>query len=93
MKWGVALAGGGTKGSYHIGVWKAVQELGLLIEAVAGTSIGAVNGALMVCGDYDAALEIWHSVELMDIIKLPPDTKENTNLFHLKNMTAIAGEI
>lgn len=93
MKWGVALAGGGTKGSYHIGVWKAIRDLGIEVEAVAGTSIGAVNGALMVCDDYEAALDIWHSVELIDIINLPVDAKENTNLFHVKNMTAIAGEI
>lgn len=93
MKWGIALAGGGTKGSYHIGAWRAVRDLHLEIEAVTGTSIGAVNGALMVSDDFKSALDIWHSVELMDIIRLPADVSENTNLFHFKNMSAIAGEI
>lgn len=38
--YGVVLQGGGTKGSYHIGVWKALRELGIEIGAVTGTSIG-----------------------------------------------------
>ena len=44
----IALEGGGAKGGYEIGVWKALKEAGVRIAAVSGTSVGALNGALMV---------------------------------------------
>ena len=46
-KYAVTLAGGGSKGIYQIGAWKALDELGIEFEAVTGTSIGAINGAFM----------------------------------------------
>jgi len=93
MKWGIALAGGGTKGSYHIGAWRAVRELGIEISAICGTSIGAVNGALIVADDYECAERIWDSVEMTDIIKLSEDAKESKNLFDIKNVATIANDI
>ena len=44
---GLVLEGGGGKGSYQIGVLKAIRELGLekKIVAVSGTSVGALNAA------------------------------------------------
>lgn len=55
------LAGGGGKGAYEIGVWKAMRELGTdkKIRAVSGASVGGLNGALFVQGDYDRAERIW----------------------------------
>lgn len=44
----VVLGGGGSRGSYQVGVWKALLELGFDYEIVTGTSVGALNGALMV---------------------------------------------
>ena len=48
MKIGLVLAGGGARGAYQIGVWKALIELGIdkYIKVVSGTSIGAVNAML-----------------------------------------------
>lgn len=43
---GLALGGGGARGALHIGVLKALEAEGLAVQAVAGTSIGAVVGAL-----------------------------------------------
>ena len=48
---GLVLEGGGAKGSYQIGVCKALAELGLEVGGVAGTSIGALNGAMIVQGE------------------------------------------
>lgn len=59
MKYAVALAGGGTKGSYQVGVWKALRELGIEIEIVAGTSVGAINGAAMVIDEYEKTRKLW----------------------------------
>lgn len=46
MKTGIALGGGGAKGLAHIGVLKVLQRHGLVPDLVAGTSIGALVGAL-----------------------------------------------
>ena len=68
MKTGIALAGGGSKGSYQIGVWKALRELGIDYDIVTGTSIGAINGALMVMGDYERAERLWSTITVEDIM-------------------------
>ena len=48
MKLGIALEGGGAKGAFHIGAVQACMECGLYPPAViAGTSIGAVNAAML----------------------------------------------
>ena len=42
---GLVLEGGGAKGAYHIGAYRALSELGIQIDGVVGTSIGAINAA------------------------------------------------
>lgn len=61
---GLVFAGGGAKGSYQIGVWKALKGMGIdkYIGAVSGTSIGALNGAMFCTGDYDQAYNAWMHV-------------------------------
>ena len=62
MKRAIALAGGGSKGSYQLGVWKALKELKTDYDIVTGNSIGAFNAALMVQGDYEVACELWNNI-------------------------------
>lgn len=69
MKLGIAMAGGGSKGSYELGVWQALRELDVSYDIVAGTSIGAVNGVLMVQNDFDLAGELWDTVTAETIMK------------------------
>ena len=61
MKLGLVLDGGGAKGAYQIGVWKAMREFGLerYVTAVSGTSVGGLNAALFVQRDFDLAYHIW----------------------------------
>lgn len=47
---GLVLSGGGAKGAAHIGVIKALEENGIPIDYVAGTSIGAIIGSLYAMG-------------------------------------------
>lgn len=47
---GLALSGGGARGFAHIGVLKALEEAGLSIDMVAGTSMGCVIGGLYAAG-------------------------------------------
>ena len=39
----LVLAGGGAKGSYQIGVWRALQELGWQPAIITGASVGTLN--------------------------------------------------
>lgn len=47
-KLGLVLSGGGAKGAYHVGVIKALQELGMQIDMISGASIGALNAAVLL---------------------------------------------
>lgn len=69
-EFGLVLAGGGAKGGYEIGVWKALRELNINIKAIAGTSVGALNGAIMTQGDYDDAYNLWTNLAMQDVINL-----------------------
>lgn len=63
-KIGLALAGGGARGAYQIGAWKALKEKGLdkYISAYSGASVGSLNAALFAMDDYDAAYKVWMSL-------------------------------
>ena len=79
MKRAVVLSGGGSKGSYEIGVWKALRRLHIKYDIVTGTSIGALNGALMTQKTYLKALYIWHKLSLEYLFEQQPksDTKKD----------------
>jgi len=49
-KIGLALGGGGARGMAHIGVIRALEELHIPVDYVAGTSMGAIIGGLYACG-------------------------------------------
>ncbi|MBR6789589.1 MAG: patatin-like phospholipase family protein, partial [Oscillospiraceae bacterium] len=78
MKRAVVLAGGGSRGAYQIGVWQALRELKIDYQIVTGTSVGALNGAMMVQGDYDEARALWENITSSDVVSAdfpegPPD--------------------
>lgn len=79
--YGLVLEGGGAKGSYHIGAYKAILEEGLKIGAIAGTSIGALNGAMIAQGDFEKCLELWEDVSYSMVIDANYD-----ELLRLKNL-------
>ena len=74
----IALEGGGAKGGYEIGVWKALKEAGVRIAAVSGTSVGALNGALMARDTYDKAVDAWSNVRMSSIVSV--DETQETEL-------------
>ena len=61
-EYALCLEGGGAKGAYQIGAWRALKEAGVRINAVAGTSVGALNGALICMGDLETAEDIWKNI-------------------------------
>lgn len=68
MKRALVLGGGGSKGAYEIGVWKALDELDMHFDIVTGTSIGALIGTLYVQRDYDKAYELWRHMKVDDVM-------------------------
>ena len=89
----LVLAGGGAKGAYQIGAWRALRELGIEFNAIAGTSIGAINGALMAQGSFETAMRFWSNAEVSNGINLPFELKSGENLFSLSNMPQIFYEV
>lgn len=56
-KVGLVLSGGAARGLAHVGVLKALEEQGVRVDAIAGTSMGAVVGGLYAAGYSVAELE------------------------------------
>lgn len=67
---GIALEGGGAKGSYHVGALKALKELGIDFQVISGTSIGAVNGSIIASGNLELLEQLWLSISVKDMIKV-----------------------
>lgn len=66
----VALEGGGARGAYQVGAWRALAENGVKFNAVAGSSVGALNGAMMVMDDLALAEALWNNMtfsRVMDV--------------------------
>lgn len=69
-KIGLALEGGGLKGSYQIGAYYAFKRCHIKISGFVGTSIGSFNACLMASGQTKELLEMWQTIEpekLLDI--------------------------
>lgn len=69
-KTALVLGGGGSRGAYEMGVWQALNELGIEVDIVTGSSIGAVNAALFAQGDFDIAMEVWRKMEESNVTEL-----------------------
>ena len=74
LEYGVVLEGGGARGAYQIGALKAVTEAGIRIGAVAGASVGALNGAFLCMGDLKAAEELWGNLAYSQILNVEDET-------------------
>lgn len=61
---GLVLAGGGAKGAYEAGVFKALWELDIIrrVSVVSGTSIGTINGLLLSMNDNSIMDKSWSSL-------------------------------
>lgn len=90
--YGLVLAGGGGKGAYEIGAWKAMREIGVTFSAVAGTSIGSINGAFIAADNYDGALTLWQNVTVGKGINITEELKDPNNLFSAKNIPVLVKE-
>ena len=89
FKIGLVLSGGGAKGAYQIGVFKALKELELysLVTAVSGTSIGALNGALFLMGDMDLWFRTWQDANFENFFftEETREERQQTNFLNGEN--------
>ncbi|MBT8185985.1 MAG: patatin-like phospholipase family protein [Eudoraea sp.] len=77
-KVGLVLSGGGAKGLAHIGALKVIEEAGVEIDYIGGTSMGAIIGALYASGYSATALDsIFQSTDFTNLIQdnLPRSAK------------------
>lgn len=73
MKTALVLSGGGSRGAYEIGVWQALTELDVDLSMVTGTSVGALNGAVIAQGDLEQARRLWQELETSHIFDVTLD--------------------
>ena len=68
----LVLAGGGARGSYQVGVWRALTELGWNPQIITGTSVGSLNGAMFALDLYETARDMWTSIRSQDVMDQAP---------------------
>ena len=68
MSKALVLCGGGSLGSYEVGVWKYLEEKNIHFDIVTGTSIGALIGAMYVSGDYEKCFDLWNNLSMEDVM-------------------------
>lgn len=69
LKVGVVLSGGGAKGYAHVGALKVIEEAGIKIDYIGGTSMGAIIGGLYAAGyTPDELQKIMHQLDISSLI-------------------------
>lgn len=67
MKLAIVFSGGGSRGAYQVGAWKALEELGIKASIVVGTSIGSVTAALYCVDKLDDAIKKYEKMSIRNI--------------------------
>lgn len=71
----LVLGGGGAKGSYEVGVWKALNKLNMKFDIVTGVSIGSINGAFYAANEYKKCLKMWRTITTNDLFDVAIGSK------------------
>lgn len=78
-KIGLSLAGGGAKGFSHVGVLKVLDSLGVKVDYISGTSMGAIVGGLYASGYSGKEIEkIVMDTDFYSLIRDPKSRKESS---------------
>ncbi len=93
-EYGLVLEGGGAKGSYQIGAWKALREAGISIKGIAGASVGALNGAMICMDEPKKAEYIWENISYSRVMDIDDHVMETVRRLDWKsvNVAALAEE-
>lgn len=82
----VALAGGGARGAFQIGVWKALKELGYEFSIVTGVSVGALNAAIFATDDFEAGVEVWENITTSKVLDIEEELVKIDNPKRVNNL-------
>lgn len=69
------FSGGGARGAYEIGVWKALLDLGFKIGGVYGTSVGSINGPAVIMNDFKKVRDLWFETSYLSVMDISPAAK------------------
>ena len=86
MKTALVFSGGGARGSYEVGVWKALDELKIKCDIVTGVSIGSINAALYTEKSLKKAIKLWENINYNTVFssEIIPTTNRETIKKYLK---------
>ena len=87
----LVLAGGGARGSYQVGVWRALMELDWHPQIITGTSVGSLNGAMFVLDLYETARDMWLTIRSRDVMELPDEGADLSALHQFLRSVVKAG--
>ena len=87
----LVLAGGVARGSYQVGVWRALMELDWHPQIITGTSVGSLNGAMFVLDLYETARDMWLTIRSRDVMELPEENADLSALHSFLRQVVRAG--
>lgn len=93
QKTALVFAGGGSRGAYEMGVWKALIELDISVQIVCGTSIGAINGAMVAQGDFEEAQNMWNTIQTSEVFAVPLNGDESIKQKTIKTYGTFAKDL
>ena len=98
---GLVLEGGGVKGAYQVGAYKALKKCGIKFDAIVGSSIGSLNAALLVAHKERALYKWWTLANVGRVLGLSDDyinimnnsnSKYEKTLYSLKEVFSIVSK-
>ncbi len=91
---GIALEGGGVRGSYQAGVISAFLECRIKFDGVCGTSIGALNASIIASGEGAKLATIWRSMNMGQVFGFSDEFIKavNSENFHFNNIETFIKE-
>jgi NTE family protein len=81
----IALEGGGARGAYQVGAWRALEDAGIRYNAVSGTSVGALNGAMMAMRDLANAEKLWKDIRFSQVMNVDDETMDRIMKLDFEN--------
>lgn len=89
LKLGLVFSGGGAKGAYQLGIWKAMEEFDIsrMVRAVSGSSVGSLNGFMFCYSDYESAEYMWmHQVDKSKFFRSNVETQNDLSISNHGNL-------